>query len=66
MKASTLEAITSFTNARWGAVQLFQKGLTAMPALPSALKHLLQFIRDQLQSQVIQIPSYAASRAHKS
>ena len=64
MKASTLEAITSFTDARWGAVQLFQKGLMAMPAFPSALKQLLQFIRSQLQSQVIRIPSYGASRAH--
>ncbi|KAK9843278.1 hypothetical protein WJX74_009629 [Apatococcus lobatus] len=51
IKASTLEAITSFADAQWGAVQLFQKGLMAMPALPSALNHLLKYIMGHLQSQ---------------
>lgn len=53
MKASTLETISSFADAKWGAVHLFQKGLSEMPAAPSVLKYLLQYIRSQLQSQVI-------------
>ena len=53
MKASTLETITSFADATWGAVQFFQKGLKEIPALPSVLQYLLQYIRTQLQSQAI-------------
>ncbi|KAK9863220.1 hypothetical protein WJX84_011390 [Apatococcus fuscideae] len=51
MKASTSEALTSFMDDNWGAVQLFRRGLDAMPLLPNMLKHLLLYIRRFLHIQ---------------
>ncbi len=52
MKASTLEALISFSEAEWGAVQLFHGGLTTMPSHRTALTQLLRFIKHSLHGQV--------------